>query len=88
MSRYFPGHGFCVCFKCVSSGKAAGMTAVSWPVGSAVRGGIQACLLLQLLHQPGGNTVAAVVPAGREVVFYWVTLWLLPEKDKHVCGSC
>ena len=38
-------------------------------VGSAVRGGNIACLLLQLLHQPGENTVVAVVPARREVVF-------------------
>ena len=37
--------------------------------GSAVRGGNIACLLLQLLHQAGENTVVAVVPARREVVF-------------------
>ena len=44
----------------------AAITDVS--IGSAMKGENIACLLLQLLHQPGENTVMAAVSARREVV--------------------
>ena len=56
-------------------------------IGSDRRREDIAFLQLWLLGQPGDNIVMATKPARREVVLYWVMLWLLPGINKHDCSS-
>ena len=54
------------------------------PAGSAMRGEHIARLPLQLLHQPGENTLMAAVPAGSEAVLCKVMLWLLRQPGERI----